>query len=305
MVRSLPLVLLAAVAMLLVSCTAETPRTTEYGVTGAALTLQITKDPRITGFRLEIVPVDCGDGTPAGAAMTHDVGLEGFLPDGFPGFIKKPFDFGSSHVFGDLFLTLFAGCYDVTVAALADQEPADFCNPAHADRVPVTDGQTNEIMLLLQCEGPKVGALDTLATTNRPPTLVKLEYKPSKFVGTCEKAVFCATFADPNNDPLKIVWEKISGPGFGPYAFTQVIDGETVIACAKFHPFAAGEYTFKVTAYDMVWKDNAMITVEKYLELQGDPAESRDELTFPLHVHWTPMYVDGLCCHNLDEAPPD
>jgi len=299
MVNKLLLPLLALVAVLAVACTVETPQT-ELGLTGAALSVEIATSD-VTGFRYDIMPVDCTTAAPAGKGMSFVVGLEDmYLPDGIPGFINNPFALGSKHAFGDFFVVLAEGCYDVTATPMAGDLPSQECAAATKKGVKVNDGLTTEIMLVCQCEGKPVGALDSIAVLNHPPILVDLTYDASKFLNVCEEVKVCATFSDDDGDPLKFVWKKDGAKLHGPWVVSHTREGNAVTECVVMVPYCIGDWNLYVAAFDMVNDNDAWVTVEAYLAEYFEPAMSHDDLVFPLHVGFMPHE----CPIDMVDVPP-
>lgn len=289
MAKRLGIVLVVGLALVALGCASDPPQTTDLGKTGAALTVEVAPDGAVTGFQYDIQPVDCATGSVLDKGLTFVVGLEDMtLPDGIPGFINNPFIYGSKHAFADLFVVLAEGCYDVTATPMDGDVPSETCAAATKKGVKVNDGKTTEILLVCQCEGEPLGALDTIATLNHPPVLVNLTYEPSKFLNMCEKVVVCATFADEDGDPLRFVWKKNDAKLWGPFKVSQTRHGNQVTECVMFIPYCVGDWNLSVTAYDVVADNNQWITVEEYLATTFTPALSHDDLEFPLHVGFMP-----------------
>ena len=200
---------------------------------------------------------------------------------------------GSAHTFSDAFLVVEAGCYDVLAQPLqADGQPSEQCAPAPYDNAMVVDGQTTEIVLVSQC-GPTVpaGALDAVAVLNQPPFLVEGLYFPDKSICHDFVQTFCATFGDPNGDPLQIVWEQIGGlpleQGITSLGAVKNPDCSTT-ECVTWKHAGPGEVKISATAYDLFRDPNGpgLITFESHFAANGPvlpsglPPELHDTQTF-------------------------
>jgi hypothetical protein len=196
-------------------------------------------------------------------------------------------------MFADAFVVLPAGCYNVIATPTQGSGAASAdCHPAHANHVEVVDGQTTEIWLANQCEGPPVGAIDVAARLNSPPKLEAFFHAPSKFVRECQVAEMCATFSDPNNDEMELVWAEATGLDlfFGPTVIVNMRDGNRITQCIRVVPEELGSYQFIVQAFDLArTQDGDLVRWEQILEEQGTPHDSRDSLQAPLHVGFSPL----------------
>ena len=253
---------------------------------GMALTMDILADTDVAGMRYEIDRVACpgGDGDFEPWSADAEVDLEDLLlPGGLDAFEDQPLDGESAHLFADYFTMTPAGCYDVTVTPLdEDGEPSDDCATASAEGVEVEDGETTEILLVSQCDGPERGALDTVAVVNHPPTLDAVTYNPSKFTTCGDTVEICATATDPDGDPIEFDWDFPEGLTVeaGPIGS----DGETTTQCASVIAESGDSYNIDLTVYDLFVEDGELVRAEDWLQARGEDEESHDDLTFPLHV---------------------
>ncbi|MFL5349842.1 MAG: fibrinogen-like YCDxxxxGGGW domain-containing protein [Hyalangium sp.] len=245
----------------------------------------------VAGMRFTLERIACANEPVTPFTQSVDKPLEDIrLPGGIPGFEDAPLDGASEHVFADMFLAAAPGCYRVTTQPLTAQGTASLdCAPAIAPRVQINEGVTTEQILINQCKAEGNGAIDVVSALNHPPTLVKLEFAKSKFVLQCQVQEVCATVKDPENDPLTIVWSKVSGPPLlsGP-ATTRVQtepDG-SVTKCVAMAAETPGQYGLSVTAYDMLHDpaSGGLVRIEDYLAQQGNPQPSHTQLTFPFYV---------------------
>ncbi len=210
-----------------------------------------------------------------------------YLPGGIPSFEGEPYDEDSTHLFADQYFLLKAGCYNVKVTPLDKWgRRSDDCFAAHAWGERVYDGETTEVLLISQCQGPARGGLDVIGTLNNPPVIDDLTFDPSKFVTDCEGTKVCVTVSDPDNDPLEIVWKKLSGPHTPtPHIIrTRVNQDGSITQCAKIKPRKKGDLEYAVKVYDRAYDEYGKLTrIESLLAAQGDPNPSRDSIKFPIY----------------------
>ena len=282
---------------------------------GASVRLQLSLPFQVgvASVRFEVVPVNCGDGTPSPGRAPQVVGksLEQLrLPGGNQALGDPAPADGSIHYFADLFLVVDAGCYDVT----ATPSPPEVCRPAHALNVPVTAGHTAEVFLVSQCVGPGRGAIDVTTAFNRPPVVRDIKFERSKFTATCEAQRACATAVDGDEDPLEFEWRAIGDPP--PHAGPRVIRTESnadgsVTQCVELVPHTPARLLLEVTAFDLMRQGDGWVRVEDWLATQREPAQSRGSLQFPVYAvagrapatHETcGNGVDDDCDGELDEA---
>jgi hypothetical protein len=265
---------------------------------GMALTAS-AEGTDVDGFQFSVEAVDCDTGVSLGdAPIVADKGLEDlYLPGGISVFEQKPYDGESEHYFSDHYFLLDAGCWDVTAQPLSAGAPSAVCQPAHKPKVSVEDGLTAEILLISQCEGAERGGLDVIGSLNRPPEVTSVEFRPSKFLSSCqptqeEPNEVCVTAMDPDGDPIEFSWSSINeedGPGYlgairpaGPQ-FTNP-DG-SVTMCGTLTTGPIGDYGFNATVFDTAWKDGLPVRIEQLLEEQeGFAIESRDSIDFPVYA---------------------
>ncbi len=255
----------------------DAPSTT--GSSSLALAVALDADSDVAGFRFDVHQVSC-DGERVVEPLALQV--EGDLHDfGFPGVVPG-LEHLAGHAFADHYFTLPAGCYDVSVSPIGD----DDCSAAVQRGVRVHDGQTTEILLVSQCAGEAVGGLDVIAGVNTAPTLVSLEFQPSKFVQACTEATVCATAIDPDGDDLAFTWELL-----GDAALTDDLevvshdaDGDAVTECVTLTPAEAAALELRVTVYDLDGDGG------RFEDALG--VDSRDDLVFPIYAAENP---DGEC----------
>lgn len=268
-----------------------------------ALSADMNAPTDIAGASYTVTPVDCATGQPTGEpaveAQTElsDVRLPGMIGQ----FEDNPLDADSSHVMADQYFVLPAGCYAVE-ATLLDQngDPSDDCGGAAYQRVRVRDGETTEIMLIAQCAGPGIGGLDVILVVNHPPQLVDLTYDRDKFAYECQYITICATFFDPDHDPLEIEWSCIGGGGWaaGPEVVSRVRDPLTheVTECVQVAAAEAGRHDFRVDAFDLLHFDGRLRRFEEWHAEAGAPQQSRDGIRSMFYVNWD---IEAAC---FDEA---
>jgi hypothetical protein len=241
--------------------------------------------------------VDCGTGEPVEPPYVEtfaDDLANATIPGGNGTFENTPYDAASSHLFADHFFWLPEGCYDVEATPVDENgEPSEDCAPAHAQSVPVFDGQVTEILLISQCEGDPYGGLDIIASLNHPPQITDLTYAPDKFICAGEEVEVCIDVYDPDGDPII--------PRWGERPVSEVVtvqdDGTTTI-CATFVFDEPGTYEIDFATYDMGYDAQGnLVTIESLLQAQGDPNTSQDTITFPIHV------LDEEACFDTCDCP--
>lgn len=258
---------------------------------GLALTLRVDKDTDVTAIRFKIDRRKCSTEPFEPFSVTVDKPLEEIrIPWGIPGLEDNPLDAHSSHLFADLFYTLDAGCYDVSTQPLNAQGTASKdCAAASESGVWVKDGLTTEVLLINQCtSGPERGGIDIISALNHAPELVEVAFQDSKFVYQCADQVICATFKDPDYDPLEFVWSLVDGPAalhVAPTVLsTKTNPDRSITQCVRTVAEAPGRYTLKVTAYDLLHEGGKLIRIEDYLAAHGTSLPSNDSLTFPFYA---------------------
>ena len=250
---------------------------------GMALTMDILSDTDVAGMRYGITRTSCDGESYEPWETEVDVDLQDLLlPGGLDEFEDQPLDGDSAHLFADYFVVVPAGCYDVQVTPIQeDGTSSEDCATANMSGVEVEDGETTEILLVSQCDGPENGALDTVAVLNHPPVIDSLTYNPSKFTRCAETVEICATASDADGDPLEFVWSS-NGPEFT--VGEAITDGDSVTQCATVTPDEGGTYALDLTVYDLFVEDGELVRAEDWLQARGEDEESHDDLTFPLHV---------------------
>lgn len=296
----------AAVGLLLVAGCGGIGETTEESSVSATrmhLTIDVGAASGVTGIHYEIVPVSCIDGTPLEGAtpIVTDKSLSSMgVPGAVPELEGNPLDKGSSHAFADDFVTVPAGCYNVTTTPLSDTLT---CYSAHQDGVVVEEGRTTEVFLVNQCTGEDTGAIDTLSAVNHPPTILDVSFQNSKFVGTCGQQVICATATDSDLDPIDFVFAKKSGPDVvGPSVESQVknADGSTT-QCVAYIPQAAGIVEMSVSVYDVLHEAGAFQRIEDWLAAHGDAHSSHATLEFPFYALEDRLPIPEVCGDGIDD----
>jgi hypothetical protein len=262
---------------------------------GARLTVSLTDDNDVVGFHFEVDAVECE----AGEAFDEFHYEETVALDdvSFPGRIEflewAPFDSDSSHVGADFFVALDPGCYVVTatpVSEITDKgyTESDDCSTATSDPLEVVGGYTTETVLLSQCEGELVGAIDALVVTNTPPTVVPdIE---NKFNNQCEEVVICAKAWDPDDDPVEFEFINISEKGrdffsisYGDVELVGYEGGNKLWEqCATIVTEGLGSYHVEIRAYDQAYDDSG--TLVRFEDYTGE--DSHGWIQVPIHTGW-------------------
>ena len=288
-----------------------------FGTLTAALTADLDGDTDVAGVRIWLTATSCADEPFEPARYVNEVDFEDMrLSGNTDGFEGSPFDPSSGHIFADNFEVVRAGCYDILAQPIdVDGQPSQDCAPAQSDRVEVFDGLTTEVALISQCKGEEYGSIDTVVALNHPPVIVDLTYDPSKFVFECERTIICATFEDPDGDPMEFVWSPNNQPANrdrrlpifdGLEVIQRFEDGDQTTECVAIAASGSGTYELIVKAYDLGFDHlGRQVRMETLLTRQEDPfRESRDQLIFPVHVR---LNIEMFCVdpdtHDLLRVP--
>jgi hypothetical protein len=287
--------LFLGVTLALASCVGAHEKSGTEGVqngqTGLAIAAAANsgEETDVALMRYSIDRIACEDGEkidPLNRTLT--VRLENMmLPGGIPAFENSPLDNNSAHPFADHFEVVPAGCYNLKALPLTkDGALSADCAAAWASGVTVVDGETTEVFLISQCKGTAVGAVDTTVALNQPPTILELNYQPSKFIRAGDKDIICVTAGDPNGDPIAFSWAHADGPICDtPRVISAVSKGGSTTECVELMPKDAGSYSFEVRVYDLLHDDDGnLVTYEQWLRAHGYPNDSHDSLKFPLYV---------------------
>ncbi len=270
---------------------------------GLQLTIDVGAATGVDGIHFEIVAVDCASKTPiAGKTpVTLDKALDDLrIPGGIEGLEGNPLDASSAHAFGDHFVAVSPGCYDVTTAPMTTDL---VCHSATKRAVVVVEGKTTEVLLVNQCEGTDASAIDALAVVNHPPVLLDVSFEASKFVSSCQSQVVCATAHDPEGDPLEFVWTSAarSVPS-GPVVRNQTPNPDgSVTQCVRYIPQAAGTIPLTVTVYDIAHAGTELTRIEDWLASEGYPSSSHTSLDFMFYATSGRTPVVEICGNTLDD----
>lgn len=171
---------------------------------------------------------------------------------------------GTQHSFADLLTVLPPGQCTVTATPMqAPGVPSGDCEPL-TQTVTIQAGVTNEIVMMLQCEGDPTGGLDAVAGLNHPPQISGLAVLPSKFVLTCEDATIEPIVTDPDGDDVTNTVTVTSAPAGAVYTLTQDAAGQWI-----FNASTPGQYTLEIEATDIF---GAVTTLSFPIHVsQGDP----------------------------------
>ncbi len=282
----------AAIAACALSACAPADQTDDpmLGQTGINLRSDILADTDVAGMGYAITAVDCDTGEAIGEPIAAARDLEDLLlPGGHPGFENQPFDAASGHLFADHFQALEPGCYDVTVQPLdAAGAASQHCAPASESGVAVVAEQVTEILLISQCVGDEIGALDVIAAINHAPEIVDVQYEPSKF--TCgDRTTICVTSRDPDGDPTVLVASAEDGVELAAQRPVRNEDGTTT-QCVTVAVPGPGEYGVELSVFDqMNGPEGQLVTVESLL---AEGQTSHATLTAPVHA----MEAEACLC---------
>lgn len=240
-------------------------------------------------IRFDYAQVDCNSneliaGGVVASALTQTAPQ--YMTPGVPGLQDLPVDHGSRHRYSDHVQALIPGCFQVVATPVeASGEPMTRCKPAKRSKVVVEADQTEEIVLIHQCEGAQSGGLGALAILNHPPQIQDVSFESAQLGQCAQDIVACATATDPEGDPLRFEWEQI--PGAAP----TLNPGEVVFQsprdpfgahkeCIRYRPESPGRYDIKVKVFDLAKKDGELVKFETITE---EGHSSSDELDIPLY----------------------
>jgi len=277
--------------------------------TGALLSTDYFGDTDVVGFHYEVSNVSCAGEPIVPNSWAFNVNLADNI---FPGMVTHvetvpdP-DPDSRHLGADLFVSLEPGCYVVqaTPAASLDTDdsavwtPSADCSTVSSDSIEVVDGWTTEAPVLVsQCVGDPIGALDQTVVLNHPPVIsVTID---EKYNYECETVEACVTVYDEDDDPLEISFSKLSGPAHFSLdqGTAEVIGFEAGHRiwrqCAQITTRFTASYEYDITVWDLGPQG-------RFEDVTGQ--DSHDYLHFPVHTNWV---EEPLCFDaggNLVEAP--
>ncbi len=272
--------LAAALAVTTLACSSDTVAPSDAEAdSGLTVGVQSLADDDVSQFRFRVETCG-GDHVETATTSLEDM----MLPGGIGKFENEPFDADSAHKFADQYFTLDAGCYRVTATPLDDADTrVDACTK-ESKEVTVEDGETTEITLISQCDGPPRGGLDVISSINHPPEVESVEYSPGKFVACPETVEICVDVSDPDGDPLRTEWELLAGPSPLPeleVTYSETTDG-VLRECVEFQPDSEA-WTFSFTAWDQLRVGGELVDFETHYENEGQPKDSRDSIEFPLY----------------------
>jgi len=289
-----------ALAVLLAGCSnglfdnGQKDNTIQNNYSGAKLTVSITEGNDVVGFHFEVERVGCSaDEEFERFFYEENVALDDTV---FPGRIEfleeAPFDSDSEHRGADFFIALDPGCYVVTAAPASELSeeswtPSEDCGTAISDPLEVIGGYTTETVLISQCEGDLVGALDTLVLLNTPPVVIpSIE---NKFNNQCEPVEICATGYDPDDDPIEFEFVNLSSTPFfsmdlSPIELVDYEDGHRIWEqCATIVTEEIADYEVEIRAYDLGYDEHGdPVRIE---DLIDEP--SHGWIQVPIHTGWT------------------
>lgn len=280
----------------------------EVGSTGAYLSTEHYSETDVVGFHFVVERVACADeaeGDFEPIVIEANVDLMAGLMPGMVEVLEQRLDAQSKHVGADLFISLAPGCYDVTAVPASHIEgdawraSAECAAARLMEPIEVLPGETAEPPLMIsQCEGDPTAQLDTPVALNRPPML-EIALEDDKFAYECSPVTVCATVADPDDDPIEVVWDQREGPApfsmqVGPLTPIDFEGGRRIWQqCATMTNRFTGEYGYQVTAYDLGRLDGEAVRME---QLTGE--DSHITTAFPLYVDW----VEERRCIDEDGA---
>jgi hypothetical protein len=189
----------------------------------------------VTGVRFDIVPADSGCDATAIASRTVPLEAEpapGSVEGGQP----------VTHHFASSLFVLAPGQYRTCATPLAGDAVSSAVCAQATELANVAAEQTNQLVLVSQCQGSPNGGLDVAVTLNDPPQITAVTVTQSTFITVCESATIAVTANDPNADALAYTWSVVSGPDAGslhPSDASALFSGH------------AGDYVLRVSVADV------------------------------------------------------
>ena len=247
--------------------------------TGAAVSVQLPEETDVAGFQIVVTRVSCNGEAITPFTQTLDTTLLDLDIT-----VKGTAD-GSLHPFADTFIPLEEGCYDIlSMPVQADGSPSEDCAIAGQDGVVILDGTTTEIVLVSQCDGQVgVGAVDVISTLNRPPQIIEVGFPGGKFTSHCDAQQICATFFDPDADPIDVVWTQIGGVPLASLVELPATTGpDGTTQCIEIDHAGPGMVILEAVAYDLMQDPggSGLIPFEHFYEQNGIGSTSHDSLLF-------------------------
>jgi len=269
--------------------------------TGALLSVDYFADTDVKGFHYVLERASCSGEAITPQTWEFNVNLADNIFPGMVQHIESVLDEQSRHLGADLFFSLEPGCYDVTAIPASELDvatgawtPSADCSAASASGIEVVDGQTTEAPLLIsQCVGDPIGAIDVTVVLNHPPVIsVEID---EKYNYECEAVEVCVTAWDADDDPIEYVFSQNSGPALfqldqGSPQVVGFDDGHRIWEqCATYVTQWTATYGMQVEVFDLGVQGGNLVRFE---DITGEP--SHDSMTFPVYTNWIeePMCID-------------
>ena len=158
---------------------------------------------------------------------------------------NQPLPGDANHVVGqggDALFLLATGEYDVSATANAsDGNALQNCSVAKKTGVAVQASQTTEIVLIIQCDSPQNGLLDTVVVVEQAPVLKAFSVTPNKFPCANTVVTIQAEFSQDVGSATAITAEVLSAPANAQPALNVESAGITFSADVE------GDYTLQIT----------------------------------------------------------
>ena len=230
----LPSCILAGVALTACGGTGGAP--SGDAVTGAVQLAAIGSAHDVIDVHFEIVDgPDCAT-SPLAASKTVSIESETLDP---------ALGQGDGHRFSDALFVLPPGGYFACATPLRlGGAPSAICLPAER-AVNVMAQQTQEYVLVSQCDDGDSGAVDVVTALNDGPDIDDVAVTPSKLIEICDSATITLTATDPEGDPLTYDWQVTMKPG----GSLPALSGGG--ATATFSSNMVGDYEITVTVTDV------------------------------------------------------
>lgn len=258
--------------------------------TGLQMQALISDGTDVENIAYTVQQVDCVTGSPIGYAEYHYAVLSSdYVPGDIAELANNPLAAGSAHLSADAFVSVPAGCFDITSMPLGASGMASAdCAVAKKSGVVVTAGETVEVLLINQCQGEDPGAVDGVSALNHEPILDEVWFGGDKFV--CgSSGMVCAQAHDPDNDPVELALEL---PEDSPCS-AIALPSDPGMACWELQCTKFGKHTFAVVVYDQLAGESGPTRIEDWLATEGYANESHAQLNAFAYFEGISVYADA------------
>ncbi len=254
--------------------------TSPTGNSQMALSADLLGDSDVAAFKFKLKRVNCKTGKAIEPYEVHTAKAsleQGFLPGDNETFEGGPKDEGydaySEHHFADNLFQVPYGCYDVAAIPIDKHgERSEDCAVAVKRKQKAIKHAFSEIHLISQCRGESTRSVDVVASLNHPP---EVELDIEKFMCAGGGVRVCATAWDPDDDPLRFIWQGTEKGCFLPTPTSKPrYDKKTgkTTHCVTIPSRLAETKDYRVIVKDLAWDDKhyKRVPIEKLLAEQDN-----------------------------------